>query len=538
MLELGTVLIVGAGPAGMMAAIELARFGVPVRLIEKKDKPETTSRAVGVQARTLELFEQRGFADELIAKGNKGLGASSYDAGKCVFRLDFENTDSKYHYILFVSQAETERVLREALERAQVAIEWNTRMTAFVQSDNPGSVTATIQKPDGAAEQFSCAYMIDTEGAHSIARPTLGLEFRGKTFDENYALGDLYVDGDIADSDLHTFSSSHGFMGLFPMGNRRFRLIASNPLNQPSRDTQPSLEELQQIYDQRSHIPVKFRDLSWSSWFRINSRRVEKMQAGHIFLGGDSAHIHSPAGAQGMNTGLQDMVNLGWKLAMVMRGEAKPALLETYSEDRVPVIKNVLEKTEDLTKVVGSENPVVRELFDHLGPWLVETQFVQKNSTERMSQLAVGYRDSPLSESHGHSGSLRAGDRLPDLAITVLNREGSPDIDPHAGTIFGLLDPSKFTILYSHISEVPKTHATTHGMIGPWTYLSSAHLIAPSDTDRAGYDRLLGKSSLIILVRPDGYIAFTGHENSIPALQKYCDRWLVGRAPIPDKKLA
>jgi hypothetical protein len=227
-----------------------------------------------------------------------------------------------------------------------------------------------------------------------------GPRFEGKSLTEQYALGDLHIDGDLPDSDVHVFSSEHGFLGMFPMGNKRFRLIASNPISKPSKDTEPSIEELQRLYDQRSPIPAKFHDMSWSSWFHINSRMIHQLRSGRIFLGGDSAHIHSPAGAQGMNTGIQDMIDLSWKLAMVLKGEAKEEILDTYATDRVPVIRNVLTKTEGLTKAIGEENPIFRSVFNHLAPWFVGTDFVQHNSTERMSQLSLNYRESALSVSH------------------------------------------------------------------------------------------------------------------------------------------
>jgi 2-polyprenyl-6-methoxyphenol hydroxylase-like FAD-dependent oxidoreductase len=524
--NLKPVLIAGAGPTGMMAAIELSRFNIPVRLIEKKAEPETTSRAIGVQARTLELLEQRGLASSLVKLGNPGFAFSNYGDGKRIFRLEFDRISSKYNYLLFVSQAETENVLREALDKAGVMIERNLTFLALGQADRDTKLTAVLQHRDGSLEQFECSYLIDAEGAHSTARGTVGLHFEGKSLIEDYALGDLHVDGDLVETDFHIFSSEHGFISLFPMGGRRFRLMASNPISEPSQGTGPSLEELQQIYDQRAHIPARFRDMSWSSWFRINSRMVNRLQVGRVFLGGDSAHIHSPAGAQGMNTGMQDMINLCWKLAMVMKGQAKPELLETYSKDRVPVIQNVLKKTESTTHAIGSESPLVRSVFNYIAPWLVGMENIQHNAAEHLSQLALNYRESPLSVSGGHSGELRAGDRLPDFPVTLLHSEGSSETQPRPATIFSLLDPSFFTLLYCNIPDPAKTHSEIQRAIGPWHPMMRGQLIAaiPGD-DR--FKKCFGSSPLIILVRPDGYAAFTGSDNSIAKLARFCDTWLV-----------
>jgi 2-polyprenyl-6-methoxyphenol hydroxylase-like FAD-dependent oxidoreductase len=535
--DLKPILIAGAGPTGMMAAIELSRFNIPVRLIDKNDKPETTSRAVGVQARTLELLEQRGLASSLVKLGNAAVAASIYGDGKRIFRLEFERISSKYNYLLFVSQAETEKVLREALDKAGVTIERNLTFLALGQADRDTKLTAVLQHRDGSLKQFECSYLIDAEGAHSTARGTIGLHFEGKSLVEEYALGDLHIDGDLVETDLHIFSSEHGFLGLFPMGGRRFRLMASNPISKPSKETKPSLEELQQIYDQRSHIPARFRDMSWSSWFRINSRMVSRLQVGRVFLGGDSAHIHSPAGAQGMNTGMQDMINLCWKLAMVMKRLAKPELLDTYSKDRLPVIRNVLKRTESLTHAIGSESTLFRSVFNHVAPWLVSMENIQQNSTEGMSQLAVNYHESPLSVSSGHTGELRAGDRLPDLPVAVLNQEGSAEQQPRPATIFSLLSPSCFTLIYSNFPDPAKTHSEIQSAIGPWLYLMRRHQIAAIPGQHE-FEKYFGASPSIVLVRPDGYAGFTGSDPSVAKLAEYCDKWLIPQTSSEKMEIA
>ena len=524
--NLKPVLIAGAGPTGMMAAIELSRFNIPVRLIEKKAEPETTSRAIGVQARTLELLEQRGLGSSLLKLGNPGLAFSLYGDGKRIWRLDFERVSSKYNYLLFVSQAETEKVLREALDKAGVTIERNISLLALGQADLDTKLTAVLQHTDGSLEQFECSYLIDAEGAHSIARGTVGLHFEGKSHVEAYALGDLHIDGDLVETDFHIFSSEHGFMSMFPMGGRRFRVMADNPISHQSKGTGPSLEQFQQIYDQRSHIPAKFRDMSWSSWFRINSRMVDRLRVGRVFLGGDAAHIHSPAGAQGMNTGMQDMMNLCWKLATVMKGRAKPELLDTFSTERIPVIQNVLKKTEATNDAIASKSRLFRSIFNHVAPWLVGMENVQHNAAEHMSQLALNYRESPLSAPGENSGELRAGDRLPDLTVTLLHSEGSSETQPQTATIFRLLSPSFFTLLYCNIPDPAKTHSEIQSAIGPWLHMVRGHLIA-ANPGNDGFEKYFGASPLIILVRPDGYAAFTGSENSSAKLAKFCDKWLV-----------
>jgi hypothetical protein len=302
--------------------------------------------------------------------------------------------------------------------------------------------------------------------------------------------------------------------------------MADNPVSKPSKETLPSLEELQQIYDQRSHIPATLRDMSWSSWFRINSRMVNRLQVGRVFLGGDSAHIHSPAGAQGMNTGMQDMINLCWKLALVMKGQAKPELLETYSKERIPVIHNVLKKTEATNDAIASRNRLFRSAFNHIAPWLVGMENVQHNAGEHMSQLALNYRESPLSAPGGNSGELRAGDRLPDFPIALLHSEGSSETQPRRASVFSLLNPSFFTLLYCGVSDPAKTHSEVQSAVGPWHHMMRGQLITiiPGDD---GFKKYFGAAPSLVLVRPDGYVAFAGSENSVAELAKFCDAWLV-----------
>jgi len=220
---------------------------------------------------------------------------------------------------------------------------------------------------------------------------------------------------------------------------------------------------------------------------------------------------------------------------MVIKGQAKPELLTTYTPERVAVIKTVLTKTEGLTHAIGSENPIFRYVFNHIAPWIVSTDFVQKNSTERMCQLSLDYRDGPLSTANGHAGSLKPGDRVPDFGVTVLNLEGSAEQEPRPASLLELMDPSTFTLFYSNITDPAKTHAAIEGNVGAFHSVIRGHQIAPRDQQDAVFKDKFGTSSSILLVRPDGYIAFTGSEASIPKLAEYCGKWLIVQ-PLPVNK--
>ena len=526
------VLIVGAGPTGLTAALELSRFGLPVRIFDKRKEPATTSRAIGVQARTLELLGQRGLAEEMVRLGNPASGGSVYGDGQRLFRLDFGHVESRYNFVLMLSQAETERILTEAIARDGVAIERGVELVGLSQdatSRDASPVNAVLRHPDGRLEVARSPWLIDAEGAHSLVRATLDLPFAGRTLNETYALGDLYVDGDLTPRDLHVFSSEHGFLAMFPLGGRHFRLIASHPFSKPEKGTEPSLEELQRIYDQRSHIPARLHDLIWGSWFHINSRMVPHLKVGRLFLGGDSAHIHSPAGAQGMNTGIQDMINLGWKLALVTRGEATPALLDTYEQDRLPVIRGVLSDTEKLTGVIGSENHLVRGLFNHVSPLIMKAGLVREKAPERMSQVALGYRDSPLSSNHLHPGDLHAGDRVPDLPARL--RVGD---EWREGRVLDALDPLRFVLLVARGETTATLDPGLGEVVAGWGDLARLVEIAPPDESAgaARYRATMGHGSSVFLARPDGYVGLAALDKAAAReLAAYRAKWFTSDPP-------
>src|SRR5258708_28548191 len=202
------------------------------------------------------------------------------------------------------------------------------------------------------------------------------------------------------------------------------------------------MDEVEEVEEEGAHIRGGFHVLRWSSWFRINSRMVSRLKVGRLLLGGDAAHIHSPAGAQGMNTGIQDMINVSWKLAMVINGQAPSSILDTYEADRLSVIRGVLFRTDTLTNVIGTENPIVRTLINHLGPFIGGAELVQENATAGMSQVALNYRDSSLSDNHSHGGALRAGDRVPDMPVRLRS-----DGNWEETTLLSALDASHLTLV-------------------------------------------------------------------------------------------
>jgi 2-polyprenyl-6-methoxyphenol hydroxylase-like FAD-dependent oxidoreductase len=523
------VLIAGGGPTGMAAALELSRFGIRTRIVDEMDGPSSTSRAIAIQARTLEEMELRGLADEFVRLGHRAEGGDIYGDGKLLIHVDFTKIPSHYNFVLFLAQTETDRILREALEAQGVTVEWGVKVTAV--GLQPSGVTAALEHADGSLEEVTAAYVIDAEGAHSVIRNTLGLPFKGKTLDEIFVLGDVQVDGNLSTASLHIFSSENGLLALFPTGDTQFRVVASNPPRDLAKAEMPTLEELQALCDQRSHIPIKLRDLTWSSIFHANSRMVKNLRVGRVFLAGDAAHIHSPAGGQGMNTGIQDAINLGWKLALVLEGNAPEELLDTYDEDRIPVMRSILSRTEGLTNAMGGPS-TLRNFFLHLAPWIANSEFAQEVTTSRISQIQMNYRSSLLSEDHFGDGLLSAGDRVPELTVRITG----PDAPQEAQRLPKLLDASRFTLLLANFQDVTAVREQFSKAASPWQQLADVVEIAAPDGDAGKpFAEYFGVKPSITLVRPDAYVGFRGGESSAEDLTKYCNRWF---APPARKEAA
>ena len=512
--ETNPILIVGAGPTGLTAALELSRLGVPVRLLDQRPAPSDTSRALAVQARTLELLAQRGVAAPMLALGNRAGTTTIYDANKQLVQVNLRDIPSRYNFILLLAQSETERLLREQVARQGVAVEWGTELVGFAQTE--AHVQAVLRGPGGQLEVLAAAYLISAEGAHSLVRHTLGLAFAGKSLPQSYALADLHLDSDLPEDELSIFLGEHGLLAMFPMGGGRFRLIATSP--DASSPDPPMLPELQRLYDASACRPARLRDLVWSSRSRTNSRVVERLQVGRVFLGGDAAHVHSPAGGQGMNTGIQDMVNLGWKLALVWHGQAPDALLATYALDRLPVIRGVVNTTEKATDAFNSANPLVHTLLTHALPLLLHADFVQHKGAEALSQVAANYRDSALAATQHAGGTLRGGDRLPDPDVRAADGAG---VVP----LYSLLDSSHLTLLHTGSAALP---AAWLAQLTPWQALLRVQSVAVADGASGLLADAFGRHPALVLVRPDAYAAVVARADAdgLAAVLAWLQRWL------------
>jgi 2-polyprenyl-6-methoxyphenol hydroxylase-like FAD-dependent oxidoreductase len=525
------LLVVGAGPTGLALAAELAAYGTRFRVVDRCLDRVHESRALAVQPRTLEVLARLGLADELVDHGNRAVRAELHFGHRVVsVRLfDIGIDDTAYPYLLFVSQVETERILGEHVVSRGGTLERGVELTELVQTG--GSVSCRLRHRDGRDEVVSARYVVGCDGAHSTVRDQAGIAFQGGAYPQTFVLADLEADG-IEAGAAHAFVSSLGFLFFFPLGSpATWRVLAMRPRTyEPTAEI--TLADVQALVDSYATTRVRLRDPVWMTTFRLHHRGAAHYRAGRVFLAGDAAHIHSPAGAQGMNTGIQDSVNLGWKLALVAMGRADPALLDSYEPERAPIGRKVLRFTDRIFTVATSRNPVIRFARAYLAPRLaalpLRVDGARAYGFRTVSQLGVRYRSSPLSvEGPGapHRGP-RAGDRLPDAPVIV--EASASTLHRAAISAYG------FHLLLCGPASSWPAEAVADAVDG-YDDLVTVHRLARDagsgvQVDSAGValSRLgvTGAESALYLIRPDGHVAYCGLPSDLAGLRTYLGRWL------------
>lgn len=354
MVESIDVLIVGAGPTGLTLAAQLQRYGLRFRIIDKLVDRGRESRALAVQARSLEILQQIGCADALVARGNTTARVMIHFDDRALVEVplgDVDASDTRFPFILFVSQAETEAVLIHHLHSTGVVIERGVELLGAEASGSDR--VCVLRHSDGRDERILSKYVVGCDGAHSTVRKLAGIPFEGDAYPQDFLLGDLEVDGPLDRHSINAFPRGPGLAIFFPLGEpRSWRVIAmAVDQRKPTWEEVPAvatLSELQSIVDAATGGSLRLRDPAWITRFRLHHRQTQHYRAGSLFLAGDAAHIHSPVGAQGMNTGIQDAWNLGWKLALVVQGIARTDLLDSYEAERWPVGRFLLRVTDRL----------------------------------------------------------------------------------------------------------------------------------------------------------------------------------------------
>ncbi|HET9836568.1 MAG TPA: FAD-dependent monooxygenase [Rhodanobacteraceae bacterium] len=419
------VLIVGAGPVGLFLANECARRGLRWRLVEARATQSRHSKALAIFPRTLEIFDMAGVAVPFLEAANRVTSIAVVTPRRTLARMHFAPDNSPYPFIAMVPQDQTERLLVEQLSRRGGAVEYETSFVTAVQQDD--SVTVTLDR-DGTRTEMSAAFVVGCDGAHSPVRHLLDLPFDGAEYHDEFLLADVETNDVLAADELQLCPSSLGPLAIFPMSATRRRIVAM--IRRPEGDA-PSLDLVRRMLAERAPAVIEARSLHWSSYFRIHHRHVSKLREGRIFVAGDAAHIHSPFGGQGMNTGLQDVWNLAWKLDLFLRGRGNERLLDSYGLERLPVIRNVIATTDFLTRTMGTPNKIAEVLRDTMIPMISRLAPFQHAFVQRLSELGIAYHGSPIVEGKGQrymDDSIRGGHGILDRFLLVLEEGANPDI--------------------------------------------------------------------------------------------------------------
>ena len=538
-------LIVGAGPTGLALATQLQTFGARFRIIDRLLDRTRESRALGVQARTLELLETLGLGEQLVARGNTSTRLKLHFEGRPVAAVtlgDIGAADTRFPFILFVSQAETEDVLNEHLRASGVVIERGTELVSFEREDD--GLQCLLQRDDGQQESLYTRFLIGCDGAHSAVRRGSGIAFEGGSYPQDFALGDVEADGPLEPNAINSFARGGGVAMFFPLGRpTTWRVIAMAADEQteaePARTSSPDivgalqLSQLQDLVDPPTAGTIRLRDPAWLTRFHLHHRQIASYRRESVFLAGDAAHIHSPVGAQGMNTGIQDAWNLGWKLGLVARGLAQSRLLDTYDAERWPVGQFLLRYTDRLFSTftrVMSARPLAtwarRVVVPRVIPHVFESQWLRRSAFSFVSELGIQYRKSPAvaeGEPRLRKGP-RPGDRLPDAEVLV-NKRSTYLQEALAGPHLALLlcgesrhwDSRELGRLRERYGRVMATHCLNSSG-------SDGSLV---DEKGHAFARLAVRDAAQYLVRPDGYIAFRSAGHTLEQLEHYLAEWYV-----------
>lgn len=389
------VLIVGAGPTGLTLGIELARHGVASHIVEKRAEPSATSRALAVFARTLEQFDRMNLAERLVRRGRILQGATVHADGREIAQISSASLDSPFNYILSVPQSETEIVLEEEARQLGVRIDRELELTDIEVGDD--FVHVEMRNAKQQQRTVEAAWVVGCDGAHSTVRHRLGIEYEGEDIDRWFMFADAKVDWRLCEDRLNMFLSPEGIAAAIPLPEAGlWRVIVTLPEGEAAPQ-EPTLAQINDIFSKRSGVNGTMRDARWLTSFTIRQRLAKRFRVGRVLLAGDAVHSHSPAGGQGMNTGVQDAGNLGWKLALVVKGLAEPALLDTYEQERQPVARAILRGTGALTKAATLTGGLSQTLRNQIAHWALQFDFVEKRVMDELSELHVGYRRSPLS---------------------------------------------------------------------------------------------------------------------------------------------
>jgi len=507
MKERPKVLIVGAGPTGLVMAHELARDGIQCRLIDKAPHRAMESRAIAIHSRTMESLELMGLADDFLAVGQHITGVNLYgDAGR-IAHADFGMLETRYPGVLGVPQDETERLLGEHLAKLGVVVERNTELIGLTQ--RASGVSVRLRKDD-RIEEFDTDWIMGCDGAHSAVRDQLGISFSGSTYPEHFVLADIKLEGEVNHNEAQVWLGAGGALAFFPLPEDRWRLICTN--SPTDWKGQPSLAQCQALLDERGLARLRLVDPRWTAVFRIHRREAEQFRRDRVFLLGDAAHIHSPVGGQGMNMGVQDAFNLAWKLSLVIRNVSDPKLLDSYETERKPIDEAVIRQTDRATRLVSLHGTFTRFIRDHMMALLIRLPGFEERLGEGISGIAINYRRSAIVEDHrSATAGPAAGDRAPDAPL-VATKGGA------SRRLYQLFAEHRHVLL---LLGDPAEGMAAPLLRYPESVLAVSRIVPPGSAGGDYVDRdgivvqRYGSSPAAYLIRPDGYVGFRGDRDTV-----------------------
>ncbi|MGE3465426.1 MAG: FAD-dependent monooxygenase [Pyrinomonadaceae bacterium] len=510
------VLIVGAGPTGLALACQLIRHGVDFVIIDKKETTTPHSRAIGVQARTLEIYEQMGLAAPLIELGEPAekvrMIAGGEVRGEAILK-DIGKGLSPYPFLLIVEQGKHERLLYDHIRENDRDVLWQTDMTELSQDGN--GVTAEVVRSDGAVNTITAKYLVGCDGASSRVRHQLGLTFEGDTVGRLFYVADVQIDWEFDHDALHVCLAEQTITAFFPMvGAKRWRIVGTFPEGHEKDEGEILYEEIERQIELDTELDLDISNVNWFSVYKVHSRAANSFSKGRCFIAGDAAHIHTPAGAQGMNTGIQDGYNLAWKLALICRHAGQNDLLSTYNEERLPNALRLLATTDRFFRLGATDEWFISFVRTHVFPYVLGFALsldVVKNAIfPLVSQIGISYAGSSLSKQKGDF-EVKAGDRMPWSEI-----DGK--------SIYDQLRAPNFHLLFflDRTTEVPSLPAK---LMDQWSVLIDTHVFEQSSTVANAFGTF---ASFYVILRPDNYIGLISDDFSPEIVAEYLAKYLKG----------
>jgi 2-polyprenyl-6-methoxyphenol hydroxylase-like FAD-dependent oxidoreductase len=543
------VLVVGAGPTGLTLACELCRREVGCRVVDAAEGPSGLSRATALWPRTLEVLDDMSIAERALARGRK-LHAVNYSSdGRRITRFEVHRlSGTLFPFVLSIPQSQTENMLVERLTELGGGVEWGTRLRRL--SNEAEGVRAMLERPAGGEEEEpEFTFVVGCDGAHSAVRTAAGIRFVGAAYEDSFLLADVPLDTSLTRDEAHFFLSPAGVLVVIPLPGDLWRVVVD--LREVGRDVELEPALLQSIVDARGPGGIRLGSPTWATVFRIHRRTAEAMRRGRCFLAGDAAHVHSPAGGQGLNAGMQDAYNLAWKLGLAVNGVSALQLLESYEAERQPIIRQVIRGTDLMTRLGLLRSEGTRRLRDLCVTGLDRAGVLRRYAGPLMAGLAQNYRRSPLVAEHGGDAvpmlrswirsraGPRPGERGPDAPLLEQHALSSTRLsrvqrDPrHTLLIFGeaLASPVQWDELRRLAASIRARHGKHIAVHLVTTALANATDVSVLvDQERLAHRRYGASAGYLYLIRPDGYVGYRSRTPDAGTLLMHLETYFKERA--------